>query len=252
MQQAEIDFVLAVLARDIDAILTGLATCGTCGSGMTVRTGKSGKYRYYACACCAQKGPEKCPGRAIPMARLDTVVLDHLSTRLFTSDRLTAILEAHITRSRAHQNQRGEQLSQARRQLTEAEGKVARLLQLVENGDIDLDDPQFKDRLANARQTRRDTHDELDRLTKAPGPESGTITPAKLRAFASTIESAFKSGDPAFQRAYVRQFVSRITVSDHEIRITGPIAPPGQGSRNTADARRGARGAQFHSGWRGR
>ena len=43
---------------------------------MTLRTGKSGKYRYYTCAGCAQKGASHCPGRSIPMAALDGMVVE--------------------------------------------------------------------------------------------------------------------------------------------------------------------------------
>ena len=136
-------------------LLTGIAKCGTCGSGMTLRTGKSGRYRYYTCAGCAQKGKTICPGRSISMAALDGMILEHLADRLFTPERLQVILEAFINQSAAAGVQRREQLQQARRALTEAQGKISRLLELVERGIMEASDPDLKDRLDTAKLSRK-------------------------------------------------------------------------------------------------
>ncbi len=68
------------------------------------------------------------------MPALDGVVLEHLADRLFTPDRLQIILEAYIARSADADVSRRENLSAARRALTEAQGKISRLLELVEQG----------------------------------------------------------------------------------------------------------------------
>ena len=115
-------------------LLTGIARCGTCGAGMTLRTGKGGRYRYYACAACAQKGKTACPGRSISMAALDGMVLEFLSGNLFTPERLQVVLNAYVAQSAEAASHRREHLAQARRALTEAEGRVSRLLELVEQG----------------------------------------------------------------------------------------------------------------------
>ncbi|WP_048863111.1 zinc ribbon domain-containing protein, partial [Acidisphaera rubrifaciens] len=142
-------------------LLTGLARCGTCGAGMTIRTGKSGRYRYYACAGCAQKGKTACPGRSIAMAALDGMVLDHLTDQLLTPDRLLVVLEAYVARSADADAARREQLSQARRALTEAQGRMTRLLDLVEQGLIDAHDPTLKERLDAAKFARQAAADRV-------------------------------------------------------------------------------------------
>ncbi|SFP25961.1 Recombinase zinc beta ribbon domain-containing protein [Paracoccus pantotrophus] len=42
---------------------------------MTLRTGKNGRYRYYACSIRARQGETGCKGRAIPMDKLDRMVV---------------------------------------------------------------------------------------------------------------------------------------------------------------------------------
>jgi site-specific DNA recombinase len=81
-------------------LLTGLAICASCGSGMT-RTGTRRRYRsynYYSCAGCQQKGRSVCQGRHIPMAKLDTLIIENVKDQLFNSERLRVILEALVER----------------------------------------------------------------------------------------------------------------------------------------------------------
>lgn len=174
-------------------LLTGIARCGTCGSGMTLRTGKSGRYRYYACAGCAQKGKTLCPGRSIAMPALDGAVLGHLTDRLFTPERLRVILDAYIARSADADAARREQLSRARRARTESDGRVNRLLELVEHGLLDVGDPDLKDRLEAARRDRR-AADERVRLLETTGATGATIiTPDSLGRLAEALRGALAS-----------------------------------------------------------
>jgi hypothetical protein len=158
-------------------LLTGIARCATCDSGMTIRTGKSGRYRYYTCAGCAQKGKTHCLGRSIPMPALDSKVLDHLGYHLFAPGRLTVILEAYLTRSAETDKSRGEQLAQAKRALTDAEGRIDRLLQMVEQGLMRLDDAALKERLATAKAARQAASERVHPLSQNRAVTSNAITP---------------------------------------------------------------------------
>ena len=59
-------------------MLTGLIHCAKCGGAMTIRTGKGGRYRYYACSMKARQGPTACEGMAVPVEKLDDLVVNHL------------------------------------------------------------------------------------------------------------------------------------------------------------------------------
>ena len=194
------------------------------GSGMTIRTGKSGRYRYYVCAGCAQKGKTTCDGRSVPMAALDATVLDHLADRLFTPARLTAILEGSIAQSEAAHAGRARRLAQARRAFTEAQGRVGRLLEMIENGLIGLDDPQLRERMHAAKLSRRSAEDEvrvLEATCKAGAP---AITPQAVARLSDTLCGALVADDPLFRKAYLRLFASEVVVDDEEVRMRGPTA----------------------------
>ena len=205
-------------------LLTGIAVCGTCGSGMTLRTGKSGRYRYYACAGAAQKGKTRCPGRSVSMPALDAAVLEHLAERLFTPDRLQIVLDAYLARSAEADVSRREQLAQARRALTEAQGRLSRLLELVEQGLIDVNDPALKERMDVGKLARQAAADRAALLEAAGATGSPTITPAAIDHMATMLRQVLRSDDPGFRKAYLRLFVDQVVVGDREIRLRGPKA----------------------------
>lgn len=205
-------------------LLTGLARCGTCQSGMTIRTGKSGRYRYYTCAGCAQKGKSVCAGRSLSMPMLDGLVLNHLSDRLFTSERLRIILEAYIAQSAGAQIERSRKLAVVKQRQTEISGKITRLLQMVANGLIESDDPDLANQMQALKTQRVQATQEVQLFEQSATAGNATITEAKLARFANAIRQAMANDDPAFRKAYLRLFVDTVTVGDSEIAITGPKA----------------------------
>ena len=205
-------------------LLTGIARCGTCGSGMTLRTGKSGRYRYYTCSGCAQKGKTLCPGRSISMAALDGMVLEHLADQLFTPDRLEVIFDAYIARSAEADVHRREHLAQARRAHTEAQGRVSRLLELVEQGLMDVNDPSLKERLETAKQARQAAAERRHLLEAAGAAGGAMITPDSIARLATALRHALQNDDPGFRKAYLRLFVDQVIVGDTDIRLRGPKA----------------------------
>ncbi len=263
IDEADFDLVQASLAarnpkkappRIISSptLLTGLAKCGTCGSGMTLRTGKSGRYRYYTCAGCAQKGKTTCPGRSISMPKLDDLVLDHLTQRLFTPERLTEILASYAERARSDATTNASQLAQARKAVTEAEGRIERLLTLVEQGDIAADDPTMRQRLAAARLARREAEDRLKHLESAGHSTTPTITPAKLERLGTEFRELLATDDPTTRKAYLRLFVDQVVVTDTEIRLRGPTGPLAKAAASGELPPTTAMVPSFIQGWRPR
>ena len=111
-----------------------------------------------------------------------------------------------------------------RRRQTEAEGKLNRLLSLVEKGIIDLDDPTLKERIATARQARDGAAAEVRLLAGTSPANSSTITPAKVMRLSRALRDVLHNGDIAVRKAYLRMFVGQVVVSNTEIRLSGPTA----------------------------
>ena len=146
-------------------LLVGLAVCATCGAGMTrTATRRRGRvYSYYSCGGSHQKGKSVCPGRHMPMAKLDELIVDNVKEHLFASDRLAHILDALVERQGAK-----DQALQGRRASLEAEissreDRLKRLYRAIEEGIVELDS-DLKHRIQALKQEREVAQSAFDRM----------------------------------------------------------------------------------------
>lgn len=205
-------------------LLTGLATCATCGSAMTLRTGtsKTGRiYRYYNCSGAARVGKSLCKGRSIAMDTLDTMVVAHLSERLFTPQRLTEILASLVQRRAEKDTEIGRRIASLEAEAMEAEEKLKRLYTMVEEGVTELDDI-LRERIAALRAERERTQTALERVR--PQVSANTIAPANLERFGQEMREKISSGDIGFRKTYLRSVIDQIEVADDVVRIIGDKA----------------------------
>lgn len=203
-------------------LLTGLAACATCGGGMTLRAGTSRTgqvYRYYSCANAMQKGKLACKGRSIPMAKLDTLVTEHLAARLLQPDRLTTMLTALAGRRTDRQAALDNRIAALASEAGLADEKLRRLYDLVENGLAQMDDV-LKDRIEALQTSREIAIAALERAKSASRP-THDISPAAVDRFARSMREKLSSGEIPFRKAYIRSIVDRIEVDDRCIRIMG-------------------------------
>lgn len=165
-------------------LLTGLAKCAHCGGGMTQRTGTSSTgrvYAYYTCAARAQKGPSVCKGNSIPMAFLDTLVLDALKAQLFTPERLSELLAALVERRQARDAALHRRLAALKSEMLSVEERLKRLYRSIEDGIVELDDI-LRDRIADLKAEREKVQATYARETEQASPTSWA-TPESIAAF---------------------------------------------------------------------
>ena len=205
-------------------LLTGLAVCASCGAGMT-RTGTNRRhhsYSYYSCAGHLQKGKSVCKGRHIPMAKLDSLVVNNVKERLLTPKRLTNILQALIERQGAK-----DLAVQGRRSALEAEvaiknDKLKRLYLAIENGIVELDN-ELKERVRSLKTERDIAQTSLDRIA-IQGRAGAAINLDRLNAFSSLMCEKLDTGDTQARKSYLRSVISHVEVDDDKIRIIGDKA----------------------------
>jgi hypothetical protein len=199
-------------------LLTGICFCATCGKAMTLRTGKGGRYRYYTCSTKARQGETGCVGRTVPMEKLDMLVADHIERRLLQPARLEEILSSVPNRREERAERRTAHISALRNRAAEADGKLKRLYDAIENGVADLADPMLKDRIAELKATRDQAR------ADAGGPKvrwSGSITPAALKTFARTARRGMRTELGGYRRDHLHALAQRVEVDAKEVRIMG-------------------------------
>ena len=176
-------------------------------------------YSYYSCAGCQQKGKSVCKGRHIPIARLDTLVLDNVKERLLQPERMASILQELVQRVGAKKSTVDERRSRLLAELADKKERLGRLYRAIEEGIAELDD-DLKARIAALKQERDIVQTSLDRI-REQATAKFQITPERIAAFSAMVGTKLDSGDVQARRAYLRSIISCIEVGDEKIRIIG-------------------------------
>lgn len=201
-------------------ILTGICICAACGGAMTLRTGKSGRYRYYTCCTKARQGETGCPGRTVPMEKLDNLVAECIEQRLLEPKRLEQLLSHVLDRRTERVERRKSHIAGLRKRAAEADAKLKRLYDAIENGVADLSDPMLKDRVAELKATRDQARLDAERAEDAI-ERAGPITPQALKTFAGTARKRMRTENGGCRRDHLRALAQRVEVDQKELRIMG-------------------------------
>ncbi len=188
---------------------------------MTTRTGKSGAYKYYSCSLRNRCGASACPGKAIPMGKLDDIVLNQIAGRILQPNRLRSLLAEFLDHSAGAREKRKTELASLKTTRTEATAGIQRLYMLIEKGIASPDDADFADRLRTLRLRQSSLEHDIETLTKRVNDEKVLVTPDVVEKFGLLLADQLRNGDPAFRRGYAHLLIDRIEVGDEAITIKG-------------------------------
>lgn len=204
-------------------LLTGIAHCGSCGSRMKLQTGKSGKYRYYKCAARVDQGKTACKGQSIPEGLLDETVLDSFKEKVLDTDRLRLIVGTLAARASNAKEKLSAEIRKLKTEKRRIETAVQNLYQMVENG-IELD-ATLSTRISGLQNEREQCILLVARKQRQLDTPINSLSDGSVEKFRNALLARLSDdNDPAFRKAYVREFISSVDVSENQIRITGPKA----------------------------
>ena len=202
-------------------LLGGVVFCAACGGAMTLRTsGKGEEYRYYTCSTAARQGKAGCKGRTVPMAELNELVVDHVERRLLEPARLEEILGGLLRRRLDHADKDTDRVAELKRQASDAEGKLTRLYEAIENGLAELDDTNLKGRISELKRIRDAARADAERA-EARDAKEAEITPEALARFSRLAQEGLRRQDGTFRRSHVQKIVQRAEVGADRIVIRG-------------------------------
>jgi hypothetical protein len=101
------------------------------------------------------------------MDKLDRAVVDHLEWRLLDPARLTTMMDQLLERREEWNERRRGHIAELRKRAAEAEAKLKRLYEAIENGVVDMADPSLKDRIAELTAVRDQAQADAERATSA-------------------------------------------------------------------------------------
>ena len=165
-----------------------------------------------------------CSGIRIRMDRLDDIVMGEIMKRILHPVRLRELLEAYLQSASERAAREQGRLDKLRHSHKDVQKALSRLLELVEKGLMEADDPNLKERLLGLKLQRDELTTEIDDLQHRIASGEPEITPEKVKQFALLMHEKLVNGTPEFRQAYARLLMREVMVKDREIRITGSKA----------------------------
>jgi site-specific DNA recombinase len=155
------------------------------------------------------------------MDKLDRVVADHIEQRLLQPKRLEQILSSVLDRRDERAERRTAHIAELRKRASEADAKLKRLYDAIENGVADLADPMLKDRIAELKAIRDQARADAERAEGALDRVGPSITPQALKTFARQARKRMRAERGGYRRDHLRALAQRVEVDAKEVRIMG-------------------------------
>lgn len=155
------------------------------------------------------------------MDKLDSVVAEHIEHRLLQPKRLEDVLSAVLHRRKERAERRTAHIAELRKRAAEAETKLKRLYDAIENGIADVSDPMLKERVAELKAIRDQARADAERAESALDRLGPSITPQALKTFASQARRRMRTEAGGYRRDHLRALAQRVEVADKEVRIMG-------------------------------
>jgi DNA invertase Pin-like site-specific DNA recombinase len=214
-------------------LLSGLLVCGACGAKYIGHAAKSGKVHYYGCQTKMKSGASACTGKLLNKVRAEEAVAAQLRDVVLTPDHFADLVRMVNEELATKTDAAAEELEVIEAQLTEAQGKLARLYDAIETGAVSIADlaPRIRPRKAQV-------DDLMAARTRLLGRPDGVpvlrVGEAEVEAHVAGLRSLLASGSVGKRRAFLTAWVRRIEVHGTDLKIvyTFPWFPEGGEAAN--------------------
>ncbi|SFF07754.1 Recombinase zinc beta ribbon domain-containing protein [Sulfitobacter brevis] len=201
-------------------LLTGLAKCPHCTSAMTMRTGKGGSYKYYACSNRMRTGPTSCVGRSVPMYDFDALIMQEATKAFVSVGAIKNILAPLAAQSQQSWQDIEAILNERESEVLVAKRVIDNLYQLVQNGLVDIVDPDFKKRFSDAKVNFDQSCRQRDQVAAELLPKD-KVDHTKISDYVSLLSEAFQGNAIHMKKGHLRALVDEIIVGEETITISG-------------------------------
>jgi hypothetical protein len=165
-------------------------------------------------------------------------VAEYIEQRLLQPKRLEQLLSHVLDRRTERAERRKSHIAELRKRAAEADAKLKRLYDAIENGIVDL-----SDRIGELKATRDQARLDAERAEDAIERAGPAITPQALKTFARTARKHMRTDGGGYRRDHLRALAQRIEVDQKELRIMDLLAPiyawftEGFGTKDLKDAK---------------
>ena len=126
-----------------------------------------------------------------------------------------------LERRASQADQFRDHIAKLRRQAADADAKLTRLYDAIENGLADTGDENLKTRLKELRMVRDSAKADADRAEARASDRSADLTPEIVKRFAGEAKRRLRTDAGDYRRHHLQALAQRIEVGEDAIRITG-------------------------------
>lgn len=198
---------------------SGLIQCGDCGAAMHIEqaTGRSRRYGYYICSEARRHGAH--PPRRVRADLVEDWLVEQIAARVFTPEFLAETLREMRVHTSEWKKEQDAQRDAVASQIRTIERKNENLYSLLE--DLGSETPNLGDltrrlRANNAQITKLEA--QLTEIETAPAPALPEI-PGSVEALGEIALETIRTAEPSTVRAFLSEWVSRITLHDDHIAV---------------------------------
>ena len=149
------------------------------------------------------------------------MVTEYIEQRLLQPQRLERLLSHVLDRRIEHAERRSSHIAELRKRAAEADVKLKRLYDSIENGIADVSAAMLKDRIAELKATRDHARLDAERAKDAIERAGPAMTPQALKTFARTARKRMRTDGGGYRRDHLRALAQRVEVDQKELRIMG-------------------------------
>lgn len=201
-------------------LFTGLLRCGRCGARLQIETakGRSQRYRYYNCRTAQRRGD--CPPRRIPARELDDWLVTLLCREVLTPFNLRQAFGELRAQQAGWEADRAARRAATVGRIADIERRAGKLYEVLE--ELGRAAPNLADLSARLRDhaAERERLGALLHEIDAEAPPTVEFADLDMVSLAADLTDMLRSGyNPARIRAFCGEFISRITVEEHLIKM---------------------------------
>ena len=202
-----------------DGLLSGLLFCGDCGARMSIRNwgwkqkGKpiTKKYICYSVSRCSKRmiKSDSCSNRKehFTVSDLDALVLEEIKKLALDPASLDALAEESA-------GETPPDLGAFRERLGNVEKQITRLLNLYQNGVVELE--EIQDRLSALKEERKAAQNCLD---EAEAENSGKMSKGEAAAVLASLSGIIEAGDSDGLYALVHSLIEKVVILNGDVTI---------------------------------
>lgn len=197
-------------------LLTGKVWCGECGAAMVGASSYARGKRYTYYACNRKMRTKDCPSKKIRQEELESYVLSQLEKKLFSTDRIPALIDTLKDYQKGLNRRLAEEEKRARDELRKVGSEINNLVDLLAAQGRAVFE-SVKDRLASLEEQKARLETRLAELEfEAP---LGQIEERHIRDFVHMNAVVLQTKDPVQLQDLIHTYVDKITVYRDRVEV---------------------------------